>query len=98
MTATTPPATRSAFRDPTAPSLASLLDALAAGTALPPRRVADLGSAVRSLCRVLGQAPGEVPADPGVLGRAVLEAAPAGPGSAPPAGPTSRAWSCRACA
>ena len=83
MTATTPPATRSAFLDPAAPSLASLLDALAASTTLPPRRVADLGSAVRSLCRVLGQAPGEVPADPGVLGRALRRALPAAAGIGP---------------
>ena len=83
MTATTPPATMSTFLDPTAPSLASLLDALAASTTLPPRRVADLCSAVRSLCRVLGKAPFEVPADPGVLGRALRRALPAASGISP---------------
>ena len=68
MTATILPTTVGAFLDPAAPSLASLLEALEAMT-LPARRVADLRSAVRSLCRVLGKAPSEVPADPGVLGR-----------------------------
>ena len=82
MTATTPPTDASAFLDPTAPSLASLLAALAA-MALPPRRVADLCSAVRSLCRVLGKTPAEVPADPGVLGRALRRALPATAGISP---------------
>jgi integrase len=82
MTATTPPPDASAFLDPAAPSLASLLAALAA-LALPPRRVADLGSAVRSLCRVLGKTPAEVPADPGVLGRALRRALPATAGISP---------------
>ena len=83
MTATTPPDTGTgAFLDPAAPSLASLLEALAA-LDLPPRRVADLASAVRSLCRVLGKAPGEVPADPGVLGRAMRRALPAAAGISP---------------
>ena len=50
---------------------------------LPPRRVADLCSAVRSLCRVLGKTPGEVPADPGVLGRALRRALPATAGITP---------------
>ena len=71
-----------AFLDPAAPSLASLLAALAAMD-LPPRRVADLCSAVRSLCRVLGKTPGEVPADPGVLGRALRRALPATAGISP---------------
>ena len=81
MTATTCPPTH-AFLDPTAPSLASLLEALAAMD-LPPRRVADLCSAVRSLCRVLGKTPAEVPADPGVLGRALRRALPATAGISP---------------
>ena len=80
MTATTPPI--DAFIDPMAPSLASLLEALAA-LDLPPRRVADLASAVRSLCRVLGKAPVEVPADPGVLGRLLRRALPATAGIKP---------------
>ena len=71
-----------AFRDPGAPSLASLLAALTAAD-LPPRQVADLRSAVRSLCRVLGKPPSEVPADPGVLGRALRRALPAAAGIAP---------------
>ena len=71
-----------AFRDPGAPSLASVLEALTAAD-LPPRQVADLRSAVRSLCRVLGQPPSEVPADPGVLGRALRRALPAAAGIAP---------------
>ena len=55
MTITTPPGA-GAFLDPGAPSLASVLDALATAD-LPSRQVADLRSAVRSLCRVLGQPP-----------------------------------------
>ena len=82
MTITTLPADARAFLDPAAPSLASLLEALAAMD-LPPRRVADLRSAVRSLCRVLGQPPTEVPADPGVLGRALRRALPAAAGISP---------------
>ena len=82
MTATTLPTTVGAFLDPAAPSLASLLEALEA-MALPARRVADLRSAVRSLCRVLGKPPFEVPADPGVLGRALRRALPAASGISP---------------
>ena len=82
MTATTLPTTVGAFLDPAAPSLASLLEALEA-MALPARRVADLCSAVRSLCRVLGKPPFEVPADPGVLGRALRRALPAAVGISP---------------
>ena len=82
MTATIPPTEARAFLDPMAPSLASLLAALAAMD-LPPRRVADLCSAVRSLCRVLGKTPAEVPADPGVLGRALRRALPATAGISP---------------
>ena len=74
-----------------------MLEALAA-VDLPPRQVADLRSAVRSLCRVLGQPPAEVPADPGVLGRALRRALPAAAGIAPRVGPTSRAWCCKALA
>ena len=84
MTITMPPDTGAgAFRDPDAPSLATLLEALTTAD-LPPRQVADLRSAVRSLCRVLGQPPSEVPADPGVLGRALRHALPAAAGIAPP--------------
>src|SRR5215218_8322593 len=83
MTVTTLPATAAgAFLDPTAPSLASLLEALAAMD-LPPRQIADLCSAVRSLCRVLGKTPCEVPADPGVLGRALCRTLPAAAGISP---------------
>ena len=81
MTITTPPGA-GAFLDPGAPSLASVLDALATAD-LPLRQVADLRSAVRSLCRVLGQPPSEVPADPAVLGRALRRALPAAAGIAP---------------
>ena len=82
MAATTVPADARAFLDPAAPSLASLLEALEA-MALPARRVADLCSAVRSLCRVLAKTPAEVPADPGVLGRALRRALPATAGISP---------------
>ena len=71
-----------AFRDPGAPSLASVLAALTTAV-LPRRQVADLRSAVRSLCRVLGKPPSEVPADPGVLGRTLRRALPAAAGIAP---------------
>ena len=83
MTITMSPGTGSgAFRDPGAPSLATLLEALATAD-LPRRQVADLRSAVRSLCRVLGKPPSEVPADPGVLGRTLRRALPAAAGIAP---------------
>lgn len=82
MTATIPPIDANAFLDPMPPSLANLLAALAAMD-LPPRRVADLCSAVRSLCRVLGKTPAEVPADPAVLGRALRRALPATAGISP---------------
>src|SRR4051812_31171491 len=77
-----PGAGAAAFRDSAAPSLATVLDILAAAD-LPPRRLGDLRSAVHGLCRVLGRPPGEVPADPGVLGRALNRALPAAAGIAP---------------
>ena len=80
-----------AFRNPGAPSLASVLVALTAAD-LPPRRAAELRSAVNSFCRVTGKAPGEVPADPAVLGRAIRHALPAAAGITPGAlEPTSGA-------
>src|SRR3954447_11580125 len=83
MTITMPPGGGAkAFRDPAAPTLATVLEALATAD-LPKPRLADLRSAVHGLCRVLGQPPGEVPADPGVLGRALNRALPAAAGVGP---------------
>ena len=71
-----------AFRDPETPSLADVLAALVKAE-LPKQQKADLRSAVRSACRVLGKEPGEIPAEAGLLGRALRRAMPAAVGMAP---------------
>jgi hypothetical protein len=71
-----------AFRDPQTPSLADVLAALVEAD-LPKQQKADLCSAVRSACRVLGKEPGEIPAEAGLLGRALKRAMPAAVGMAP---------------
>ena len=71
------------FRDPRAPSLATVLATITAMAALPPRHRADLCSAVRSLGQVLGKTPAEIPAEPGVLGRLIRRAMPAAAGVNP---------------
>jgi integrase len=70
------------FLDPATPTLASVSEALERAE-LTPRRRTELMSAVRSCCRVLGKAPCEVPADPGVLGRTIRRALPAAAGITP---------------
>ena len=58
----------SAFLDPAAPTLATVIDRLA--TAEPdPQRRGEMVSAVRTLCRVLGRLPHELPADTALLNR-----------------------------
>jgi integrase len=83
MTLTTAAATvAAAFRDPGTPSLADVLEALIKAD-LPKQQKADLCSAVRSACRVLGKQPGEVPAAAGLLGHTLNRAMPAVVGMAP---------------
>ena len=71
-----------AFLDPAAPTLATVLDRLA--TAEPdPRRRGEMASAVRTLCRVLGRLPHELPADTALLNRLMRTALPAAVGVTP---------------
>ena len=72
----------SAFLDPAAPTLARVIDRLA--TAEPdPRRRGEMASAVRTLCRVLGRLPHELPADTALLNRLMRTALPAAVGVTP---------------
>jgi integrase len=67
------------FLDPAAPSLATVLDALE--TAAPDqRRRGEMASALRTVCRVLGYSPHELPADTALLGRLIRKAMPAAAG------------------
>jgi integrase len=67
------------FLDPAAPTLQAVIDAL--DRAEPePRRRGELASGIRTVCRVLGYAPHELPADAGLLGRRIRKAVPAAAG------------------
>jgi integrase len=69
----------SAFLDPGAPTLATVIDQLAA--AEPDlRRRGEMTSGVRTLCRVLGRLPRELPADTALLNRLMRGALPAAVG------------------
>ena len=65
----------SAFLDPAAPTLARVLDRLAV-VEPDPRRRGEMTSGVRTLCRVLGRLPHELPADTALLNRLMRAALP----------------------
>jgi hypothetical protein len=72
----------SAFLDPAAPTLATVLATLE--TAEPDRRRrGEMASALRTVCRVLGYSPHELPADTALLGRLIRKAMPAAAGVSP---------------
>ena len=73
----------SAFLDPAAPTLARVLDRLTAAEP-DPRRRGEMASAVRTLGRVLGRLPHELPADTALLNRLMRTAMPAAVGVTPP--------------
>src|SRR3712207_2222066 len=70
------------FIDPAAPTLETVVETLGAGRPAP-RRAAEMASAVRTLCRVLGKTPRELPADAALLGRLIRRALPAAAGVNP---------------
>ena len=71
-----------AFLDPAAPTLAAVIAAL--DPAEPdPRRRGELASGIRTVCRVLGHLPHELPADTALLGRLIRKAVPAAAGVSP---------------
>ena len=71
-----------AFLDPAAPTLATVIDRLATAEPNPQRR-SEMASAVRTLCRVLGRLPHELPADTALLNRLMRGALPAAVGVTP---------------
>ena len=71
-----------AFLDPAAPTLATVIDRLATAEPNPQRR-SEMASAIRTLCRVLGRLPHELPADTALLNRLIRGALPAAVGVTP---------------
>ena len=71
-----------AFLDPAAPTLATVIDRLATAEPNPQRR-SEMVSAIRTLCRVLGRLPHELPADTALLNRLMRAALPAAVGVTP---------------
>lgn len=67
---------------PSRPTLQDVID-LVGTAALPPRRQADLRSAVRTIARVIGAPPGAIAADPAGLRRRLEGVAPASHGLTP---------------
>ncbi|MFO1062229.1 MAG: hypothetical protein U1E53_35310, partial [Dongiaceae bacterium] len=76
------PRTANTFLDPAAPTLVAVIAAL--DRAEPdPRRRGELASGIRTVCRVLGHLPHELPADTALLRRLIRKAAPAAAGVSP---------------
>ena len=67
---------RNPFLDPAAPTLAAVIERLPAA-ATDPRQSGAMVSAIRTVCRVLGHAPHELPADLALLNRLLRKALPA---------------------
>ena len=70
------------FLDPAAPTLATVIAALASAEA-DARRRGEMASGIRTVCRVLGHSPSELPADTALLGRLIRKAMPAAAGVSP---------------
>ena len=67
------------FLDPAVASLATVIEALE--TAEPdPRRRGEIASGIRTVCKVLGHRPHELPADTALLNRLIRKAMPAAAG------------------
>jgi integrase len=71
-----PPPGRNPFLDPAAPTLADVIGRLPA-VATDPRQSGAMVSAIRTVCRVLGHTPHELPADLALLNRLMRKALPA---------------------
>ena len=67
---------RNPFLDPAAPTLAVVIERLPA-VATDPRQAGAMVSAIRTVCRVLGHTPHELPADLALLNRLLRKALPA---------------------
>ena len=70
------------FLDPEAPTLATVLAALESAEP-DARRRGEMASGIRTICRVLGYSPHELPADTALLGRLIRKAMPAAAGVSP---------------
>jgi integrase len=68
---------------PAGPTLADVLDAIAADRSLPRRRLQDQASAIRRLARAFGQRPEEIPAHPAYLQQRLKGFSPAMAGLSP---------------
>ena len=87
----------SAFLDPAAPTLARVIDRLEM-VEPNPRRRGEMASAVRTMGRVLGRRPHELPADTALLNRLMRRALPAAVGVAAPRWANVRSLTLRAMA
>ena len=73
---------RNPFLDPEAPTLATVIAALESAEP-DARRRGEMASGIRTICRVLGYSPHELPADTALLGRLIRKAMPAAAGVSP---------------